>query len=417
MRRLPVAVATVLLLAPGTADLQGPPQGSRPAPPGAPVVGHTIPRGTDPTAPVPYVVRPADGTLPWPHHAPHFTQAEYDGMMGDLFIINNFALYQGGSTRESVYLHSGIDVVAPNGTPIYSLASGTVRAISGSAPYYLTVLIEDADRPGWAWSYSHITPAPHAQVGTFVPAGQVIGRINFQGLDHLHLSRTFLKPGGSWGSFVSLANVDPMPYFDYRDTEPPIIEPGFYYFLNESHAMFPRGQPTLVSGEVDIVAGVRDAGEYARGRLPRSSSPVIYGNQNAPQRLHVSIAAADDPGRPLWSQAALDLSAVIVDRRPGASATLGDPDRVETVYAFRPAIRPVLDVTALFSYYFLTNRSRAGEPTMIEAHDGEPSWDTAAVDASGRRLFPDGEYIVTVRAWDAKGNMAITHDRAAVLNR
>ena len=82
----------------------------------------------------PYLVAPPEGKLPWPQHDPAFTRQQYEQMMSGLFIINNFGLYQGGDTRDSVYFHDGLDIVLPNGTVLYAISSGFVRASIGLPP-------------------------------------------------------------------------------------------------------------------------------------------------------------------------------------------------------------------------------------------------------------------------------------------
>jgi hypothetical protein len=66
----------------------------------------------------------------------------------------------------------------------------------------------------------------------------------------------------------------------------------------------------------------------------------------------------------------------------------------------------------------LTNRgNNDDEARKIVPEDSLPSWNTAERDDAGRPRFPDGAYIVTVKAWDAKGNVATARDRVIVSNR
>ena len=186
------------------------------------------------------------------------------------------------------------------------------------------------------------------------------------------------------------------------------MEAPFYYVLNESYDMLPRGRPTAVSGAVDIVAGVRDVGEFGRGVL----GGRVFGDRNAPLRLQLSIASAADPARAIWTHTAIDFSSVVLNwRRPFGGR---DPDRVETVFVFKPSLA---QNTTAASFYFVTNRGPVDELRPIDAADGSPAWDTEARDARGRPLFPDGEYIVTVTAWDSHGNAGSASDRVAVRNQ
>ena len=355
-----------------------------------------------------YAIAPPEGKLPWPQHNPAFSQAEYDDMLSRLFIINNFGLYQGGDTRDSVYFHDGLDIVLPNGTVLYAISAGIVSAILGVPPYYQTLVIEDADNPGWAWTYTHVRPVKTMKIGARVAQGAPIATIRFQGLEHVHLNRAFLAPGGAWRDFYSHQNVLPDGFFDFRDTEAPVVDTPFYYFLNESYDMLPRGNPTLVSGAIDIVAGVRDVGEYGRASIAQR----IIGDRNAPMRLQVSIASAARPDRPIWTHTGIDFSRVVLNwRRPFGGR---DPDRVETVFVFKPSIAN--NVTPS-SFYFVTNGSPVDELRPIHQNDGAPAWDTEARDANGRPLFPNGEYVVTVTAWDSHGNVGSAKDRVIVRNQ
>ncbi|MBO5953541.1 MAG: peptidoglycan DD-metalloendopeptidase family protein [Oscillospiraceae bacterium] len=84
--------------------------------------------------------------------------------------------------------HSGVDLAAPGGTPIYATRAGTVTiaTYSDSAGYYVTVNHGD----GFSSSYMHMT---HYIVkpGQYVTAGQVIGYVGTTGTstgNHLHFS-------------------------------------------------------------------------------------------------------------------------------------------------------------------------------------------------------------------------------------
>ena len=84
--------------------------------------------------------------------------------------------------------HSGVDLAAPEGTPIYASRSGTVTtaAWNRSSGYYVTVNHGD----GFSTSYLHMT---HYVVkeGQRVSAGQVIGYVGSTGVstgNHLHFT-------------------------------------------------------------------------------------------------------------------------------------------------------------------------------------------------------------------------------------
>lgn len=96
--------------------------------------------------------------------------------------------------------HSGVDLAAPGGTPIYATRAGvvTIATYSSSAGYYVTVNHGD----GFSSSYMHMT---HYIVspGQQVAAGQIIGYVGSTGTstgNHLHFSLYFN------GSTVNPAN-------------------------------------------------------------------------------------------------------------------------------------------------------------------------------------------------------------------
>src|SRR5687768_941305 len=105
--------------------------------------------GPDP-APVGIVYRtpPPAGKLPWPHHSPEWEADQYSRVMNNLFIVNNFGLMQASPGGASAYLHSGLDVVLPNGSPIYAVHGGTVVAEIGGNEFYRTLIVEDEARRG-----------------------------------------------------------------------------------------------------------------------------------------------------------------------------------------------------------------------------------------------------------------------------
>ena len=124
--------------------------------------------------------------LPWPHQKPDLDINDYNVLIKDLWIINNFGQYQGGDTKESLYFHDGLDIVLDNGTKIYSIVSGYVRYIHDGGEYYSSVIIEDEEKPLFAWIYSHVYNF-QIDTGEYVPQGNYIADINFQGLPHIHL--------------------------------------------------------------------------------------------------------------------------------------------------------------------------------------------------------------------------------------
>lgn len=99
-----------------------------------------------------------------------------------------------------LHFHTGVDVLAEDGTPIDAAAGGKVTAV-GFAPYF-GLRVEITDSYGLVEIYAHMSSAS-AAVGEAVQQGQKIGLVGSTGLSigsHLHLQ---LQVGG--------LPMDPMP--------------------------------------------------------------------------------------------------------------------------------------------------------------------------------------------------------------
>ena len=356
-----------------------------------------------------YTVSPPAGKLPWPLHNPGFTQAEYDKMMSNLFLINNFGQYQAGTTRESAYFHDGLDVVAPNDTKIYAVDSGYVKAITGTDPYYMTIIIADVqkDEPGKGWTYTHVNNFK-VQIGEHVPKGKHIADIHFQGVPHVHLNRAYLT-SGTWFNWSDLNFVQPDSFFVYNDVDPPVIEHPFYYFRNNKDSMFTQANPTIVSGDIDIVVGLREQGEYAHAKAGAPGVPTDYGDRLSVSRVEWEVLS---DGKQLYFRKSFDFSKIVIKYRPN------DYPRVLTVYKYYPIIHPegAGNYDKVLSCYVITNVDGTGVFGEIKTSDGDYAWNTRSLDVNGKPLFPNGRYAIKVTAYDARGNHASEVDSVEVRN-
>ena len=103
-------------------------------------------------------------------------------------------------------IHSGVDIVAPDGTPVYAVESGVAQA--GGSGYDQYVLI---GRFGY-WHLANLVPTG-TQVTAFVT---VIGTV-YPGQQHVHLTR-FATPGHPVNPLLG-GGLQP-----YADTAAPIID-------------------------------------------------------------------------------------------------------------------------------------------------------------------------------------------------
>lgn len=88
---------------------------------------------------------------------------------GEVTGSRTFASSRGGGNRA----HAGLDFVAPHGTKVYAITSGTVQRIA--LFYYNTSAIEIKNDDGSILRYCEIDPA--VEVGDYVEQGQLIGTI------------------------------------------------------------------------------------------------------------------------------------------------------------------------------------------------------------------------------------------------
>jgi hypothetical protein len=360
------------------------------------------------------VVQVPEGKLPWPHHNPSWTQATYDAKLRDLWVVNNFGLYQGGEDRSSVYLHDGLDVVLDNGTPVYAVTAGTVRERTD----WGLLVVEDLDQPGHGWGYAHVNNFV-VQVGDAVPQGAHLASVNFQGLEHIHLDRLRLRPGGRWTTWGDLVHLQPDTFFVYTDTEAPVFEGPFRYVRDATDNAFLAAldEPVTVSGDVDIVVGLRDPGEWARSKVPFGGTST-YGDRNAPSRIEYEITGAD--GTVLERTTSIDFSEVALmaafasaDRTVSVAQTLSIYQHYQSV---RPDPPPVGNYNRKFNFFIVTHTGGLMEDGELAYAERGGAWHTAELDNTGAPRFPNGDYVVTVYAYDFKGNMATRSDTVRVAN-
>jgi murein DD-endopeptidase MepM/ murein hydrolase activator NlpD len=142
-----------------------------------------------------------------------------------------------GSIRSNRFyggLHGGMDIPAPDGTPLLAVADGTVIHLSegGGNIGGLSLILQHAPKDTglgvWIYTeYKHIRELPDFAIGTRVRRGQRIaetgntgttsGHFGDEGLDHLHLTafwsagpefnigRMLIPVGGQW--------MDPLAIF------------------------------------------------------------------------------------------------------------------------------------------------------------------------------------------------------------
>lgn len=365
-----------------------------------------------PPAPITYLVAPPAGKLPWPQHDPAWDAAAYADMMRRLHIGNNFALYQasGQNDPSSMYLHGGLDVLLPNGTPIHAVQAGVVRAVRTGTPNYESIVVEDERTPGHGWLYVHVTGF-RVKVGDRVQQGTRLAHVQFLGIEHVHLDRVRLITGGSddWSRNEMLLRQQPDTFFHYVDTEPPVFEGPFRYLRAGTDVVLATGAaasagatPPELAGDVDVVAGLRDPGEHAR-----QPGHALNDRLAVSQLRYAIVNAAGDTVQ----RGALDLTRAALPR--GADAQIA-----QTVFApyerMMPGAPPWWQTR--WSHYVVTNLPTIARPDVLSTEDRALSWNTLARTTTGQPRFPNGDYRVVVWAADFKGNASTRTETVRVRN-
>lgn len=131
-----------------------------------------------------------------------------------------------GSDREwtesgngSVRSHEGVDIMAPSGTPVYAVSSGTINRIGWNTYGGWRINITDA---GGAYKmyYAHLLAyAPGLQVGSHVKAGQLIGFVGATGYGKPGTTGVF-SPHLHFGLYLARNNqaIDPYPYLRFWES-------------------------------------------------------------------------------------------------------------------------------------------------------------------------------------------------------
>lgn len=107
--------------------------------------------------------------------------------------------------------HSGTDMAAPDGTPFYACAGGTIQYLGAATGYGRWIVIDHPDSEGGGCSeYGHMwSDLQGLAVGQWVDRGQIIGHVGANGQStgpHLHLTVWEREYGGT--------RIDPETWLD-----------------------------------------------------------------------------------------------------------------------------------------------------------------------------------------------------------
>ncbi|MEA5391236.1 M23 family metallopeptidase [Cyanobium gracile UHCC 0139] len=230
LRRAPVLLLLLLLLPGGNAAAAGT---DRPGAPGEPPIPDSATGAGAEAPPAPFPERVA----PAPAPTPAATRPERPALLPKEVPVGDLALQARASgageaaagplaplhypfdvaaseqdpwgwrfseARGAWRLHTGVDLIAPEGTAVLAVQAGRVQRVAEISGYGLTVLIDHGG--GWSSLYAHLLQASVAE-GDSVGAGLPIGEVGQSGnasTPHLHLEVRQRQPQG-------LVAVDPTP--------------------------------------------------------------------------------------------------------------------------------------------------------------------------------------------------------------
>jgi len=175
------------------------------------------------------------GAYGWPVR-PFDAQHPVRGNFGDPRIINGGGLLAESTSITGTYdFHNGVDISAPDGSPVYPVEDGTVRYV---ALDYVVVLSGDR-----IFHYWHIRPA--VERGRRVFARRTVLGTIIPGQGHVHLTEID-------GTHV-INPLAPGHLFPYRDAIPPVVDA--VSFLGDGGRELQR---TQLHGIVEVVAQAHD---------------------------------------------------------------------------------------------------------------------------------------------------------------
>lgn len=300
----------------------------------------------------------AASAYPWPvrpFNKAHPVRANF----GDPRTIFDLSLFTNGLQGPGDFqFHNGVDIAAPDGTPVYPVASGTVTLFDGTE-----IAVKTAD--GRTFQYFHTVPV-------VTDGEQVIARRTLLGyigrtFGHVHL--TEIRSGRVWNPLAK-GGLTP-----YRDTTKPRVTS---IFMRAEGSLAPV-DPLGVCGKVSIVA---EASDHPTLRVPGSFATFPV-----------------SPALVTWSI-----------RKVGGSVV--QPELV--AFDVRTALPPPAQFWDVYARGTYQNAPRFGSRQFSLMpgrflYNLNPSLDT--------RTLPNGVYQVSASAADIRGNRTVANQRFTIVNQ
>ena len=297
---------------------------------------------------------------PWPVK-PFFRQHPIRANFGDPRTLFDLSIFDNGMLGPGSFTcHNGIDIAAPDGTPVYAVMSGTVHMIDAEA------LAVDTGQ-GRTFQYFHIDPVVFD--GEAVIAQKTVLGYIHKGFGHVHLSE--LRGFRIWNPLAK-GGIAP-----YRDRTRPIVSSIAF----RSPTALQQLDPLAICGRVSVVADAFDR--------PSIKIPGAFAG--------FPIA----PALVTWTL-----------RRIGTGAVVSGPTTVADFRGTLPAASSFWSVYARGTYQ---NAPRFGV-RQFGLMPGRYLFNLTPSDFDTRTLA-NGVYEITVRASDIKGNAGTLSQRFTVVNQ
>ena len=297
---------------------------------------------------------------PWPvkpFHKQHPIRANF----GDPRTVFSLSFFDGGIEGPGSFaFHNGIDIAAPDGTPVYPVMSGIAHVVSNDE-----VTVDTGQ--GRVFQYFHAPPV--VAEGEHVTAGKtVLGYIG-KSFGHVHLSE--IRGSKIWNPLAK-GGIAP-----YRDKTRPTVASVEFREYNTLRQLDPLG----VCGNVSIVSEAFD---------------------KPPMKVDGSFAYFPvSPALVSWTL-----------RRVGTGEVVAGPVNVADFRGTLPINPDFWNVYARGTYQ---NAPRFG-PRQFGLMPGRFLYNLTPAGLDTRTL-PNGVYQATVRAADIKGNAGSLTQRFTIVNQ
>jgi hypothetical protein len=272
----------------------------------------------------------------------------------------------GGASTFS--FHNGVDIDAPNGTPVYPVVSGFVREVRDEG------VVAQAD-DGRLFMYMHIIPAVD-QGARLTARETVLGHVE-NWAHELHFSE--LTPSGSAVNALQPGHLTP-----YRDTTVPTVA--------GLHLRDPRGNrlaPFALHGRITVIAEASDLPTW----VPVRGSETFQLSKFARDRFPVT------PAMLTWSLSTVGGRVVVAP---------------QTVVDFRRTIPSDESFWRVYARGTYQNRSVIGA-RLHWLLPGRFLFKLTRSPLDTRRLA-NGVYVATVTAVDVSGNRSSLSERIEIWN-